>query len=303
MKSIRSGLAFYGFDIGDRNSMANPEEPVPDSRDIDDPPMLGPPGANFPEPDLYSLTEATVPRLRAHGGAAGPYVLRAGSVAGRNHLAAKQTCEDAFEIRFIEELGLAIVVADGLGDPRAQFSGIGAASAVRAIAEQIEETSRASPTLTPPTDFSRAAEAMMTRSERRLGHKVSSNEIATTVIAATLDLRGNFEALCVGDCGYLILGPSGWRSTHARNHVANDPGGVLPAGWESAKRQHDRLGPGEMLVVGTDGLIDALQISDTARYFASRWRQPPTFERFVADLSFVRRGENDDRTGVCVWFV
>jgi len=63
------------------------------------------------------------------------------------------------------------------------------------------------------------------------------------------------------------------------------------------------LQPGEMLVLGTDGLGDPAGdgSNDFGRELANRWKTPPTIDQFLLDINVYRRSFDDDRTAVAIW--
>jgi serine/threonine protein phosphatase PrpC len=63
------------------------------------------------------------------------------------------------------------------------------------------------------------------------------------------------------------------------------------------------LAPGEMLVLGTDGIGDPVGdgTNDFGRELAARWQQPPTINDFLLDINVYRRSFDDDRTAVAIW--
>lgn len=63
------------------------------------------------------------------------------------------------------------------------------------------------------------------------------------------------------------------------------------------------LQPGEMLILGTDGLGDPAGdgSNDFGRELANRWKTPPTIDQFLLDINVYRRSFDDDRTAVAVW--
>jgi hypothetical protein len=61
--------------------------------------------------------------------------------------------------------------------------------------------------------------------------------------------------------------------------------------------------PGDVLMVGTDGFGDPVGdgAGEVGTTIATRWVQPPTIDRFFADVNFYRRSYDDDRTVVSLW--
>jgi serine/threonine protein phosphatase PrpC len=64
-----------------------------------------------------------------------------------------------------------------------------------------------------------------------------------------------------------------------------------------------RLTPGSAFLIASDGIGDPLgdAASDVGTFLAEVWRDPPPPLSFAAQVSFARRGFDDDRTAVAVW--
>lgn len=76
----------------------------------------------------------------------------------------------------------------------------------------------------------------------------------------------------------------------------------LPSPVEPTSQVHHLL-PGDVVVVGTDGIGDPVGdgTGEVGREFAFRWASPPTIDQFLLDVNVYRRSYDDDRTAVAVW--
>jgi serine/threonine protein phosphatase PrpC len=138
--------------------------------------------------------------------------------------------------------------------------------------------------------------------------------MSCTLVVAVLhrrpDEHGCFPvelAVVAGDSGAYVLDGTGLRlaaggkdetdSPVTSSAVRPLPGAVHPTVAAIP------LAPGQALVLVTDGVGDAIGAGtgEVARELAERWRTPPTIDRFLLDVNFLRRSFDDDRTAVAVW--
>jgi Protein phosphatase 2C len=112
-------------------------------------------------------------------------------------------------------------------------------------------------------------------------------------------LAGDSGAYRIDDGGLWLVagGKDDGDSPVTSTAVRPLPGRVTPAAMAFD------LEEGQGLVLVTDGLGDPLGDGDSevGRELARRWRQPPTIDRFLLDVNFLRRTFDDDRTAVAVW--
>lgn len=300
MRALKAIGGFYGFGA-----------PVPAHRTHDQdgstwsecqPPVLVE-GASFGEALLYSTDKIALPRLSGHGGGLGPLVVRAASLAGNGHLDRGASREDDFGVRIVEGLGLAVAVADGVGDSDVKYSAVGASCAVEAVLNETSLLSRERGKLTLPTDYAVLGDRIVELASERLHLDVDPRDLQATLLVAVFDMTGNYEVNTVGDTEFLVGGSSGWRigSGNSVSGVANEPGPTVPYRATRVERFSGALSPGEFALAATDGVGPAVRDPRASSLFLDGWRYPPTMEHFLTDMAFTKKGENDDRTAVCVW--
>ncbi|WP_309243690.1 protein phosphatase 2C domain-containing protein [Streptomyces sp. CAI-85] len=138
----------------------------------------------------------------------------------------------------------------------------------------------------------------------------ADQDYATTlhVLLIPTDARIRDRVLCsVGDGGLFVLREGGWH------HVDPDAGGdlldtrteALPHAYSSVKATLLRTGPGEVLLLGTDGVTNPLTQKDPefARRLADAWGGPevPSLSDFLWQAQTRAKSYDDDRTVICVW--
>jgi serine/threonine protein phosphatase PrpC len=111
----------------------------------------------------------------------------------------------------------------------------------------------------------------------------------------------------VGDGGLLVL-----RDGHWENRDPEDGEGLLdtrtealPHAYRSVKATLLHTVPGEVLLLGTDGITNPLTQKDPefARRLADAWGEPevPTLSDFLWQAQTRAKSYDDDRTVICVW--
>lgn len=253
---------------------------------------------------LGSTRLATQPRIIADGGSTGPLTVRAASVCGRRHTQRGETREDAYALDRTGTGAIVMAVADGLGDPAARFAAVGARVAAMTAVELIGTGLERGQQIIPAQLAAHVADAMMSESGRLIppSERYSAHSLATTLIAAWLMPDGRFSGFMVGDGAVFDIRGGHVSLIAAPRGKAYSGTEALPDSYVNVEEFAGHLVAGSALLLATDGLADPLQSADVAQELGQSWRQPPTILRFLIDMSFERKGEADDRTGVCAWF-
>ena len=113
-------------------------------------------------------------------------------------------------------------------------------------------------------------------------------------------------AVLAGDSSAMLLREGSWQPL---TPVKNEGAEVLSSTVNSlpcavtVEPIATRLLPGDVLVVMTDGLGDALASGAgvVGRFLATMWRQPPDQHAYAEQLAFYRKAFTDDRTAVAIW--
>jgi serine/threonine protein phosphatase PrpC len=280
-----------------------PSDPAVDSERTKRPVTIGAPIHQALADDvLRSSSRDTQSRLSADGGTIGSLTVRAASMSGRRHASKGYGREDAFAFLPLIDDGLVIAVADGIGDASARFAAVGAEVAARMSCYQVSRLVGAGNSIEPRAFCRKLASVMMTEAERFVGSDFDDRDLATTLITVWFTRSGSYHGLMVGDGAVFTL-------TAGRvSPVTPAPSGTfgrasaLPSAYSQVEAFSGQLGRGSALLAATDGLSDPMRSGDVATAIGRTWQRPPTVLDFLYDLSFERRGEADDRTGVCVWF-
>jgi serine/threonine protein phosphatase PrpC len=268
----------------------------------------GPVTIGEPAPEIeprLAGAEPYRPDTIADGGSAFGLTVRAASVRGLHKRFVGGPRQDDLCLRPHADSGTLIAaVADGVSG--AARSDLGAALAVRyataAVARHLDEGS-----IDWPNVFEQAAWALV--SEERRGEATGSLATTLLVAAVSVDESGavTAQAAAVGDSPAFRL--------HSRQYhpIVGQPvheddliGGcvqALPRDAGAAEVGDCALGPGEVLLLCTDGL--ALPLGDgtgeLGRAFARELATPPDVVDFARLLDFSRSTYDDDRTLVAVW--
>ena len=252
---------------------------------------------------LGSSLWTTQARVSADGGTLGPLTVRAASVCGRRHARRGETREDAFAIRHTSDGTVVVAVADGVGDQAAQFSAVGAQVASVVSCDLITAHLEARRPIDPRDVSSQIAGQMIPAAAKRfITEPCDGKALATTLITAWVSPQGAVAGFMIGDGGVLDL-TAGQVSVVARSRgTAFGEIHALPAAYTDVEGFSGSLRPGSALLLATDGLFDPLLSPDVAMVLGQTWKRPPAILDFLYDMSFERRGEADDRTGICIWF-
>ncbi|MDI2129827.1 protein phosphatase 2C domain-containing protein [Yinghuangia seranimata] len=236
----------------------------------------------------------------------------AASVVGSGHRGRGLPRQDAYRIgRDDAGRHLVLAVADGMSD--SAHSDVGATVAVTALVAGLREEVRRFAGLPAgrlarehPDNVFLSAAGQVNGVARQRGwspDEVRSVAVAA-VIAAEPDADGGRAAVlgAVGDASAWLLGDGRWHQVLGRPKAGMDANRVaafLPYTTRAAVEAEVRLLPGDVLVLATDGVGEALEAFPG--WFARRWQQPPPVGAFMLDVGFEQEQFQDDRTAVAVW--
>lgn len=248
----------------------------------------------------------------------GHHVLRAASVRGLSHRAYGKPRQDEYGYQLTPDgRYLVLCVADGLSS--GSRSHLAAEVAVRTgtalLVNALAETSPAE--LVWEQIVGEVAGHIVTYARKRLpdGAGMTVDDVVgwmgTTATYAVVDLAGavlDVHAIMVGDSSAWVLRADAWQALsevkNAGADVATSAVEALPrVGQRDRPRLHARVGPGEALVLMTDGVGDALGDGrgEVGTYLGAAWRTPPHEVDFVGQIGFSRKSFDDDRTVIAVW--
>ncbi|WP_151775058.1 protein phosphatase 2C domain-containing protein [Streptomyces abyssomicinicus] len=111
----------------------------------------------------------------------------------------------------------------------------------------------------------------------------------------------------VGDGGLLILRDGRWyggSGTGADEAMVDTRTAALPASYGSAVTNIVTTAPGDVLVLGTDGIVNPInQEREVAERLAGYWGsgEVPALSDFLWQAQLRARTYDDDRTVICVW--
>jgi serine/threonine protein phosphatase PrpC len=256
-----------------------------------------------------------------------PFEVRACTTRGLSHRHRGTPRQDAFSVAVSED-SVVVAVADGVSE--GPWSHVAAETAARAACKLVVEYSGRENESIDWTQLSRRVSLrILEEAEYRqiidppeegasIDERITRcrSAMSCTLVVATArrqaDHEGRFPvvlAVLAGDSGVYLInreglslaigGKSDGDSLITSSAVRPLPGAVEPALVELS------LGEDEGLIVVTDGLTDPIGdgTGEVGRELAERWRTPPTIDRFLLDVNFLRRSFDDDRTAVGVWLL
>ena len=278
---------------------------------------------------LLSAADPYRPDTVADGGEAFGLTTRAASVRGlfKRYLGGSRQDDFCLHLH-VPTRTLIVAVADGVS--AAARSHLGAALAVRqATAAAVQQLQAGVTDLDWSEIFSQAGWALVEEhrracSDSSAGVPEAAASLATTLAVAAItadedesDADGNREdpkrrrfglrAATIGDSPTLVLSQGKFERVAGEEE---DPDGLIGGGVDALPRHTNpalaeprRLGPGDVLLVCTDGL--ALPLADgegeVGRTLARELSNPPDIVDFARLLDFSRSTYDDDRTLVAVW--
>ncbi|TSD93422.1 protein phosphatase 2C domain-containing protein [Skermania sp. ID1734] len=244
------------------------------------------------------------------------YTVRGASVRGYLHRYNGAPRQDDFALALRSDgQQLIVAVADGVSG--ATQSHIAASTVVRYACQWLDAKLPENLHDTDWTAFVQScAWALIEQGASILGHKSPDPTevekiLATTLTCAVLepDGRGSTTAhiVGVGDSAVWILSEGAFMPVTGGK--ADGEGGItssavsgLPRVPETVEPVRTTIYPGEVLLVGTDGIGDPLGggEGDVGRMFAHVLHRPPSLLEFVHAVDFSRETFDDDRTLVAV---
>ncbi|MFD7446306.1 protein phosphatase 2C domain-containing protein [Streptomyces sp. NPDC059909] len=267
------------------------------------------------------------PAVLLDGARVGRLTVRAASVRGDSHNWEGNCRQDAMTVTRIgppEAEMLLLAVADGVGS--ALYSHVGSDAFSRLAAVYLDreaESIYAALCAQNEADLRTLATKAVAGAAGELrsgwassaGHKsrpYADQDYATTlhVLLIPTDARVRERVLCsVGDGGLFVLRQGRWE-----HGDPNDGGGLLdtrtealPHAYHSVKAALLRTVPGEVLLLGTDGITNPLTQKDPefALRLADAWSGPvvPSMSDFLWQAQTRAMSYDDDRTVICVWEV
>jgi hypothetical protein len=246
------------------------------------------------------------------------HVLRAASVRGLSHRAYGKPRQDEYGYQLTPDgRYLVLCVADGLSS--GSRSHLAAEVAVRTgTALLVNALAEASPAeLDWAQIVGEVAGHIVAYARKRLpdGAGMTVDDVVgwmgTTATYAVVDLAGavlGVHAVMVGDSSAWVLRAAGWEALsevkNAGVDIATSAVEALPRVSQRERlRLHATVGPGEALVLMTDGVGDALGDGrgEVGEYLGAAWRTPPHEVDFVGQVGFSRKSFDDDRTVIAIW--
>lgn len=255
---------------------------------------------------------------------ADPFEVRACATRGASHRHAGTPRQDAFCVAHDEEW-LAVCVADGVSEGR--FSQVAAETAARAAcklaldaAGDVDDldwtalANRVSRRILDEARYRRLVDLSSTddpAEQIRVVRRAMSTTAVVALIARHPRLDGHFPyvvAVLAGDSGAYTLTEGRFTAVAG----GKDPGGAagvadgavhpLP-GPSSPVVVRSALSADEVLLLTSDGVGDPIGDGggEVGAELARRWQRPPTAVQLFADVNFLRRSYDDDRTVVGVW--
>jgi serine/threonine protein phosphatase PrpC len=255
--------------------------------------------------------------VAADGAQLGDLAVRAASIVGAGHRLDDPGIarQDAYRIaRDVSGDHLVVAVADGVSS--GDYSDIGAAAAVvksvSHLCHQLADQAARGRGLDFRAAFEQAATQVLETARQR---HLTSRDVATVLMTCAIptyshDLSGSRPAwfAWVGDLSAWILREGEW--SHVAGDRKQDIGGIisnavahaLPDSPNVVRIGHVAVWPGDVLLVASDGVGDAMELyPQLQEYLGTQWDRPPTIGDYLADLEFEAPQCLDDRTGVAIW--
>ncbi|MGA5648496.1 protein phosphatase 2C domain-containing protein [Streptomyces seoulensis] len=254
---------------------------------------------------------AFTPAVLLDGAEAGRLTVRAASVRGDSHNWEGSCRQDAMTLTRIGPPGaefLLLAVADGLGSARNSHSG--SYQVTRQVALHLHRAAHVIDEALKGADESE----LRALANKVIAHAVSELPIdqdhATTlhVLLVPTDAAVRERVLfSVGDGGLFILRDGHWtrRGPADESALLDTRTEALPHAYRSVKAALFRSEPGEVLLLGTDGITNPLtqRNPEFAQYLAGAWGGPeiPSLSDFLWQAQTRAKSYDDDRTVICVW--
>lgn len=254
---------------------------------------------------------AFTPAVLLDGAEVGRLTVRAASLRGDSHNWEGSCRQDAMTVTRVgppEAELLLLAVADGVGS--AKYSHIGSYRVTRQAALHLDreaENIHAALIAQDEGELRAIANKAIAGAvnELRIGQ-----EHATTlhVLLVPADARIRERVVfSVGDGGLFVLREGRWAPGDPVDDgsLLDTRTEALPHAYRSVKAKLLRTEPGEVLLLGTDGITNPLTQKDPefARRLAHAWGGPevPSLSDFLWQAQTRAKSYDDDRTVICVW--
>lgn len=263
------------------------------------------------------------PVVLLDGAQIGRLTVRAASVRGDSHNWEGSCRQDAMAVTRIgppEAELLLLAVADGVGSARYSHVGSHQFSRLAAVyldreAEHIHAALHARDgeelrVLATKAVAGAAAELRSGWARTARHQPYADQDYATTlhVLLIPTDARLRDRVLfSVGDGGLFVLREGRWEQgdPEGGEDLLDTRTEALPHAYHSVKATVLRTVPGEVLLLGTDGVTNPLTQKDPefARRLADAWGGPevPSLSDFLWQAQTRAKSYDDDRTVICVW--
>lgn len=251
------------------------------------------------------------------GWSTGKVTVRGASLRGHAHRYYGQPRQDDFVVHVLPTGRVVVAVADGVGN--CVHAHVGATSAVRYVPHWVQAYAAEVGSAIDWDELIRgAAWTIVEQAKTTLGleepdRAAAARDFSTTLVVAIVDPRDDGSAdvriTDVGDSGAWVLSRGGFESLIAGKSA--DEGGItssavsgLPRVPQTLQVRSVVLEPGEVLLVGTDGIGDPLGSGEggVGNLFKDVLGVGvPSLLEFANAADFSRETFDDDRTLVAVW--
>lgn len=232
-------------------------------------------------------------------------VIRGASHVGTLHMQQRRVRQDSYAVSATEDGSLVIAaVADGLGSER--LSSVGAewatAYAVGVGIDGYEQSGK----LPRAEDLVQQAALEVQRRATQLVSGGDTTPFSTTLIVAVLSCETyQGELARVGDSRAFTRTTNGWKAHFSDFNDAPDaPTNAIPTASPIIESMPLALGPGQCLLMVTDGIGDLLtHAPDVREELFENLAEPMSPLQFSAVAGFQRRQAHDDQTALGIWRV
>lgn len=229
--------------------------------------------------------------------------VRCATVRGTSHRTAREARQDAFAVGSAESADtswLVAAVSDGVGSmPKSHV----ASAIVSAVSVELVSLALAEGTAPLDVDW----EGLLTHLSEVLKSQPDADQMAATLAVLMVGAAGDdgvrpVVAVKRGDTSVLILGAEGWRLSGQAPGL-DGATSALPSSRPTYEVEQGELSPGEVVVVFTDGIGNALMDGHTelGERLKADWATAPSIYEFGSQVDYVRQTHQDDRTAVAVW--
>jgi Protein phosphatase 2C len=285
-------------------------------------------GLTVPLPDIeyWSRRDTVIDGIAIVDGHARLGELRAASVRGLAHRHYGKVRQDEYGYRRTRDgRYLVMCVADGVssGKQSHHAAAVAAHVGVDLLAKSLTRGPLSS--IGWAQFISAVADRIVQHGRRRLGllgiadaqeytERQVAGHMATTALYAVIDLQlvggAHFvDLLTVGDTSAWVLRQGDrWEPLQMVKNEGEEVYSPAVTALPMLPQQpplptRTRVQPGEVLVLMSDGIGDALGggTGEVGRFLAGVWRTPPILLQFAAQVEFARKSFDDDRTAVAFW--